>query len=468
MVSSTAAFAIATTSLLLHTSSANLFDHLKQPRIIGGSTASFNRYPYTVALTTSGSNFFCGGTLIASDAVLTAAHCLRGADVVYRVAVNRADLTSKDGEVILVAKEIRHPSYSWTTDQNDIALLVLDQPVSVVSEEDIVRINSDASFPSAGEVARTMGWGDTDPDATELSVSYSLLEVDLPVISNEECSAAKGTDNGYTDSYESYIFDSMLCTFEPGSDACQGDSGTYIMFANLHPSGSMIISNFLYPQNKYNQQRKGGPLIIPGSKAAEDVLVGVTSWGIGCATKVFPGVFSRVSYAYDWIAETVCSESSNAPRYLCETPEPTLKPTEKPISAAPTPEATHGTANHSKSNTDTIRSTDGFADHCISIISSLQESNRITFIQPYNLANCISQYINCTFTQFIIQSIKFAGTKLLPIFHSIYTSITNTKSIPEQSTISTAFNITIRFRCTNVISYDISYILTIHDISTNH
>jgi secreted trypsin-like serine protease len=111
------------------------------------------------------------------------------------------------------------------------------------------------------------------------------------------------------------------------------------MFANLHPSGSMIISNFLYPQNKYNQQRKGGPLIIPGSTAAEDVLVGVTSWGIGCATKVFPGVFSRVSYAYDWIAETVCSESSNAPRYLCETPEPTLKPTEKPISAAPTPEA---------------------------------------------------------------------------------------------------------------------------------
>jgi trypsin len=215
--------AITSASLLLHTSSANLFDHLKQPRIIGGSTASSNRYPYTVALTTSGSNFFCGGTLIASDAVLTAAHCLRGADVVYRVAVNRADLTSKDGEVILVAKEIRHPSYSWTTDQNDIALLVLDQPVSVVSEEDIVRINSDASFPSAGEVARTMGWGDTDPDATELSVSYSLLEVDLPVISNEECSAAKGTDNGYTDSYESYIFDSMLCTFEPGSDACQGE-----------------------------------------------------------------------------------------------------------------------------------------------------------------------------------------------------------------------------------------------------
>jgi hypothetical protein len=41
--------------------------------------------------------------------------------------------------------------------------------------------------------------------------------------------------------------------------------------------------------NEYNQQRKGGPSTIPGSTAAEDVLVGVNSWGIGCATKVFPG-----------------------------------------------------------------------------------------------------------------------------------------------------------------------------------
>jgi hypothetical protein len=104
-----------------------------------------------------------------------------------------------------------------------LALLLLSEAVTAVAEEDIVRINSDASFPSAGDLARSMGWGDTDPDDFNAVVSDELLEVDLPVISNEECSAAKGTDNGYTDNYESYIFDSMLCTFEPGSDACQGE-----------------------------------------------------------------------------------------------------------------------------------------------------------------------------------------------------------------------------------------------------
>jgi trypsin len=153
------------------------------------------------------------------------AHCLRGSAIAYKVAVGRSDLTSSDGEVIPVDREIQHPDYSWSTDENDFGLLILSQPVSTLSDDDIVRINGDASFPTAGDMATTMGWGDTDPDGATLSVSYSLLEVDLPVITNEECRSAKGSDNGYTDSYESYIFDSMLCTFSPGQDACQGDSG---------------------------------------------------------------------------------------------------------------------------------------------------------------------------------------------------------------------------------------------------
>ena len=64
-------------------------------------------------------------------------------------------------------------------------------------------------------------------------------------------------------------------------------------------------------------------MIIPGESASQDVLVGVTSWGLLCATEFWPGVFARVSYAYDWIAENVCAESSNPPGYLCDTPKPT-------------------------------------------------------------------------------------------------------------------------------------------------
>jgi hypothetical protein len=94
----------------------------------------------------------------------------------------------------------------------------------------------------------------------------------------------------------------------------------------------------------------GGPLIIPGSSASQDVIIGVVSWGIGCAEPGIPGVYSRVSNAYDWIKATACSESIDPPGYLCgdeatlePTSDPTMKltPTSEPSAASePTKEPT--------------------------------------------------------------------------------------------------------------------------------
>ena len=79
---------------------------------------------------------------------------------------------------------------------------------------------------------------------------------------------------------------------------------------------------------------RGGPLVIPGMKATEDVQIGVVSWGIGCATQLFPGVYSRVSTVYDWIKETVCEKSLDPPEDLCGTRQPTASPSSS-FSATP-------------------------------------------------------------------------------------------------------------------------------------
>ena len=81
---------------------------------------------------------------------------------------------------------------------------------------------------------------------------------------------------------------------------------------------------------------KGGPLVIQseGDDPTQDVLVGIVSWGIGCA--YLPGVFARVSEGFDWIEETVCDDSIDPPCDLCgtpcttETPQPTRRPTPQP------------------------------------------------------------------------------------------------------------------------------------------
>jgi hypothetical protein len=100
------------------------------------------------------------------------------------------------------------------------------------------------------------------------------------MISNEDCDSSKGSIYGYTESYRGQITSNMMCARDDNQDSCQGDSG--------------------------------GPLVVKGKGGSDDVQVGVVSWGIGCASESFPGVYSRISKAYDWIKKEVCAKS-NAP-----------------------------------------------------------------------------------------------------------------------------------------------------------
>merc|ERR1719183_980186 len=126
-----------------------------------------------------------------------------------------------------------------------------------------------------------MGWGDTDI-RDESKLSDVLMNVDVNVISNNECDASEGTIDGYYDTYENQITNNMLCArvVGGGEDSCQGDSG--------------------------------GPLVVKGANAGQDVQVGVVSWGIGCASEHFPGVYARISRSYNWIEDEVCNRSNYA------------------------------------------------------------------------------------------------------------------------------------------------------------
>ncbi|KAL7544974.1 hypothetical protein ACHAWF_008343 [Thalassiosira exigua] len=238
----------------------------QESRIINGKEVTIGQYPYVVSLQNKFGHF-CGGTLIAKDVVLCAAHCQGGS---YSAVIGQHNLRDKDGETIPMKSEKPHPSYNSDTNANDVLLIFLSRPAR---EGKVVKLNSNRAAPSVGQQVKVMGWGNTEKDDWSPS-SDVLLEAPLQMISNQVCSASAGKIYGYQDSYQGRINQSMMCAKGNHRDSCQGDSG--------------------------------GPLMLG------PVQVGVVSWGFGCAHREFPGVYSRVSSAYSWIERQVCQGSRYA------------------------------------------------------------------------------------------------------------------------------------------------------------
>ncbi|WP_033437671.1 S1 family peptidase [Saccharothrix sp. NRRL B-16314] len=218
--------------------------------IVGGREAPPE--PWAVALFDAAGNFFCGGALIGPDKVVTAAHCVveqtaigprdrLPADVT--AVAGRADLDSRAGRAARVAAVWRHPEFTEVSAGHDVATLTLADPLPYRP----IPIADAAPGP-----ATVYGWGRTG----ELEApSRKLHEVDVPIRADAECAA----------DVPDYRPGGMLCAGYPegGKDACAGDSG--------------------------------GPLTVGGE------LVGVVSYGRGCARPDQPGVYTRLSRYLDRI-----------------------------------------------------------------------------------------------------------------------------------------------------------------------
>ncbi len=275
-------------------------DHLDDglrgdPRIVGGQDAPDELFPHQVSLQTSGGSHYCGGSVIAEDWILTAAHCVDGsrASSVW-VESGITDL-SELGERVQVAEIIVHPDYdSWTMD-NDMALLRLDGTVSAAPVALLDAVAED-DLAGPGAVATVSGWG------TLFAGGWSpdtLQYVDVPVVSEADCEAAYGA---------SEITDGMICAGYldvGGADSCQGDSG--------------------------------GPLVV--SDGTQWVQAGVVSWGYGCADPDYPGVYTRVStyqdFVLDHVPDALFVSEGTAPTEPTEPTEPA--PVEADIVLEPLP-----------------------------------------------------------------------------------------------------------------------------------
>jgi len=228
--------------------------------IVNGDAAVPGRYPYQVGLWSNARNTFCGGSLIASEWVLSAAHC---AGMATHVHIGRYDLSDSNEsyELIPVAFESKHPDYDVQTLENDFMVIRLQN----ASSYNPVTLTNGLLNLTTGTNVTVMGWGATLEG--DFSGSDVLLEVEVDVVDHAVCNTA------YNDTV---VSDNMICASREGKDACQGDSG--------------------------------GPLIIKGANDSSDIQVGVVSWGYGCAREEYPGVYASVAAGLDFIQNiTTCS-----------------------------------------------------------------------------------------------------------------------------------------------------------------
>lgn len=225
-------------------------------KIVGGGEASHGEFPFIVSLQTNYMGHFCGGSLIKKNWVLTAAHCVSG--IIDKVVIGLHDQKNMTNvESISVKKIIPHPNYDSNTTDYDFALLELAQDSRY---EPIALNTAEIDIPASNSpiMATVAGWGATNENSYTLP--NLLQKVDVPLITQQSCN----------NDYRGSITDRMLCAGydRGGKDSCQGDSG--------------------------------GPLIA-NADDNQRYLIGVVSWGEGCARARKPGVYSKVSAAISWI-----------------------------------------------------------------------------------------------------------------------------------------------------------------------
>ncbi|KAJ8670312.1 hypothetical protein QAD02_001571 [Eretmocerus hayati] len=226
----------------------------RSPRLVGGTRASIEDFPYMVSLHYLDS-FICGGTLIDQGVILTAAHCLDG-KWDYRKFKARvgSNYQGKGGTLYRIDRIIFHRDYIRNIFENDIALMRLKDYGLSNRIFPTVKLYSRSDYPERNAIL--LGWGTADSQNPTPSAKLKML--DFNISTKAECEAIAG----------SFLvkLEKRICAKHSHSKSdCHGDSG--------------------------------GPLIIHGLQA------GIVSSGNGCGTIAIPSFYTEVSSFLLWIAE---------------------------------------------------------------------------------------------------------------------------------------------------------------------
>ncbi|XP_075433306.1 chymotrypsinogen A-like [Ascaphus truei] len=230
-------------------------------RIVNGENAVSGSWAWQVSLQDSTGFHFCGGSLINSLWVVTAAHC--GVTTSHRVILGEFDRSSpaEPIQTKTIARVFRHPSYNSFTISNDITLLKLSSAATLTDRVTPVCLAASSDVFNAGLRCVTSGWGYID--AASKNTPSKLQQVSLPLLTNTDCQRYWG----------SKISSTMICAGAAGASSCMGDSG--------------------------------GPLVC--QKNGVWTLVGIVSWGSGTCSTSTPAVYARVTALRSWVDQTIAA-----------------------------------------------------------------------------------------------------------------------------------------------------------------
>ncbi|MFN5999000.1 MAG: serine protease [Paracoccaceae bacterium] len=288
-------------------------------KVIGGEVAAQGAWPWQVALLIGGAPVstdaqFCGGSMVMDTWVLTAAHCIHMpqddgtfADLTpteVSVLVGTNTLTEGSGDLIPVEAVFRHPSYSGTQFDFDIALIKLSRAPQVPFQTVEV---PDAEYGDIlnqqGVTTIVTGWGLQEGAQPSPELRQAQIQVLDRELCNQSMLEARAEDAaggfgyavqtlgvGEQDAYAIWdelmsrapdaVSENMICsgTFEGGKTSCNGDSG--------------------------------GPLVVPVDGGGY-IQAGIVSWGLsatsgqGCEETALFSAYTDISKFVPWLNEVI-------------------------------------------------------------------------------------------------------------------------------------------------------------------